>query len=422
MTKIICCPEHLLPSSLASDTLYSTLFSKSTREGVGHVGLALPDAISKSKLVPSVATWDFATFALAVDAADKMILRNKSADGWTRMIDLTVYIINPVPWQTQANNIEFTLRFLTGDFWKLSFKASGIEVPRARKPQIRDADCLCLLSGGMDSLAGAIDLTAKGRMPIFISHIVRGSKISQKKFAEVVGASERHFQWSSAVEYTETLEKSTRARSIVFLAFAALGASGISTNDDCKVEVVVPENGFISLNIPLAPNRIGSLSTKTTHPIYLSGIESIWNALGINLCFSFPFRYKTKGELINDCANQPQLTDLIYESVSCSKYHRHNLTHCGECVPCMIRRAAFLAADIEDKTEGGYICSDLSNATSSDVRAAAMACIYFRKQGLRRFIGGSLNFSPIDQREMYEGVITRGMEELENLLNEHGVL
>jgi hypothetical protein len=88
----------------------------------------------------------------------------------------------------------------------------------------------------------------------------------------------------------------------------------------------------------------------------------------------------------------------------------------------MIRRAAFLSAGIEDETEGGYICSNLSNATSSDVRAAAMACICFRNQGLRRFIGGALNFATPNQQGMYEGVISRGMEELENLLNKHGVL
>jgi len=33
----------------------------------------------------------------------------------------------------------------------------------------------------------------------------------------------------------------------------------------------VPENGLIALNVPLDPLRLGSNSTRTTHPYYMQG-------------------------------------------------------------------------------------------------------------------------------------------------------
>lgn len=32
-------------------------------------------------------------------------------------------------------------------------------------------------------------------------------------------------------------------------------------------ELLVPENGLIALNVPLDETRVGSFSTRTTHPL-----------------------------------------------------------------------------------------------------------------------------------------------------------
>jgi len=422
MTKVVCCPENLLPSSLDPQVLYFSMFSHSKRDNVGYFGLAVPRAIKSAHLAPSVAAWDFATFAFAVDAVDKAVLRDNSADGWTRMIDLTVFLINPTPWRNIKDRIEQTLRFLSGDFWTLTFETSTLDVPVSKKPLSRNADCVCLLSGGADSLVGAIDLTEKGKAPLFVSHIARGSGEAQRIFAASLGASDRHLKWSFASDHAGKTEPSTRARSLVFFAFAALGASAISTRHNNTVDIVVPENGFISLNVPLSPGRIGSLSTKTTHPIYMSGIQEIWDTLHIGATLKFPYRSKTKGELFSECTNQVQLENLLKVSVSCGKYQKHKLTHCGECVPCMIRRAAFLHANIADTTTKGYECRELRYSERNDVAAAANACIRFQTQCVRRFVGGALSFASEQDRSMYEGVVSRGMVELGALLSAHGVL
>ncbi|MBU1931959.1 hypothetical protein KJ965_04660 [Patescibacteria group bacterium] len=186
--------------------------------------------------------------------------------------------------------------------------------------------------------------------------------------------------------------------------------------------IVVPENGFISINVPLGPGRLGSLSTKTTHPIYMESIQSLWDALGIHAKLSFPYRDKTKGDLLTECADRAKLTKLIGDSVSCGKYQRHNLTHCGECVPCMVRRAAFLKAGLTDTTAKGYCCERLAISESGDVAAAAAAYLRYQQKGMRRFAGGALSFAPPHERAQYEDVVARGMDELGQLLRSHGVI
>ena len=422
MKKVLCCPESLLPDALDPDVLYFTMFSSTGRKDIGHVAVELPTAIRRDSLAPSIRVWDFATIASAVAAADKAIQRNSSVDGWTRMIELSICLVEPVVWDTKRAEIEAVLRFLTGDFWTLRFLPEGMKAPAARKPKKRDVDCVCLLSGGIDSLVGAIDLTAAGRKPLFVSQVVRGDKDAQRGFTAALGGSDHHCQWSFAVGHPGASEKSTRARSIVFFAFAALAASSVQRTDEQPVEIVVPENGFISLNVPLGPSRQGSLSTKTTHPVYMACMQALWDAVGIPAKLSFPYRDRTKGELLRNCADRTLLVSLIGDSISCGKYQRHNLTHCGECVPCMVRRAAFVNAALPDTTTKGYIRKQLAYSESSDVAAAAAAYLRYRNYGIRRFVGGALSFASYDERAQYEGVVARGMDELGQLLSSHGVV
>lgn len=422
MKKVICCPQERLPKRLDSEALYLTMFSSSGRNELGHIALELPTAIRRAKLAPSVKAWDFAVIASAVAAADKAILRSDSSDGWTRMIDLCVFLAAPAVWNARRTELEDMLRFLTGDFWSLRFRSGGIKPPKAKKPEKRDADCVCLLSGGIDSLVGAIDLTAGGKKPLFVSQVVRGDKDAQAQFASSLGGSDNHYQWSFAVKHQGESEKSTRARSIIFFAFAALAASALESTELQPVEIIVPENGFISLNVPLGPGRLGSLSTKTTHPVYMTAIQSIWDATGIQARLVSPYRDRTKGEMLRECADRKKLVDLVGSSTSCGKYQRHNLTHCGECIPCLVRRAAFLEAKLRDTTAKGYLRDKLSNSKSKDVAAAAAAYLRYQDEGIRRFVTGSLLFASYSEREQYEGVVARGMDELGKLLLSHGVV
>ena len=315
---------------------------------------------------------------------------------------------------------------MTGDIWKFEFVNNGVQAPNSIIPLEIDADCVSLLSGGMDSLIGAIDLITDGLKPCFVSQEAKGDVEKQIAFTSQLAPSQQHFRWKNPISLSGRNESSTRGRSIIFLGYALLAANTLSKWRTSTVDIYVPENGFISLNIALNSGRLGSLSTKTTHPVFLGLIQDIWNNLGINANIVTPYQFKTKGEMLQECKNQDLVQSLVCSTTSCGKYLTHGRTHCGRCVPCMVRRAAFLKAGMEDSTIYKY--RDLSNNGFSktqgpnDVNAVASAYVKYQNKGIERIIGGSLSFSATDTRHKYVGVVERGLTELGKLLEGQKVL
>lgn len=426
MRKIICAPLNMIPQNIDENIKYFAEYTTSKRPNVGYFATSLMRDLRRVGISPSAKVWDFTTIALSVAAADKAISRQKSPDGWTRQIDLVVHLHEPHIWDQQKKNIESTLRFLTGDFWNLTFNGGGSAPPRAKQVHCFDNDCVSLLSGGADSLIGAIDIVADGRAPIFVSQVVPGDASNQRLFAQRVCPLSPHLQWSHKIHVPQgESENSTRGRSIVFFAFAALAAEAIHQTS-LAVPIFIPENGFISQNIPLNTGRIGSFSTKTTHPVYISGLQKVWDNLDFNVTLVMPYKFKTKGEMLIECKNQPLLNELIWGSVSCGKYRVYNRQHCGRCVPCMVRRAAFLHANMEDQTTKGYKYTSLQHAGLShgpnDLGAMARACLFIEQYGIQRQVAGLLSYANITERAEYESVIQRGFAEITNFLNENDMI
>lgn len=422
MNKVICYPRCCTPKYYSDDYYYFEMFTVPEQKinNVGHVGVQLFKELRKSKIAPTVEALDFTIIAMAVVAADKAVLRKKSADGWTRKIELCIYLHDAPKWRQEKRKLEEMLRFLSGDFWVLNINALPESLVPQKKYDLRQQDCICLLSGGMDSLVGAIDLHEEGRNPLFVSQTVRGDAEHQREYAMQFGINNL-CQWSNNIKKKGESEISTRARSMVFFAFALLASCGIDCNAQGRKELFVPENGYISLNMPLDPLRTGSLSTKTTHPVYMKAMQEIWNDVGINIDFVLPYKYKTKGEVLMDCKNQDLMKKLIFGSTSCGKYQR-KLQHCGVCVPCLVRRAAFLKNNLCDVTEGGYFKENLQCSYSKDVAAAALAVVQLKKNGIESLVKGMLSFAKGEERNLYLGVIERGVLEIGALLREHSVI
>lgn len=422
MNKVICYPRCCTPKYYSDDDYYFEMFTVPEQKinNVGHVGVQLFKELRKSKIAPTVEALDFTIIAMAVVAADKAVLRKKSADGWTRKIELCIYLHDAPKWRQEKRKLEEMLRFLSGDFWVLNINDLPESLVPQKKYDLRQQDCICLLSGGMDSLVGAIDLHEEGRNPLFVSQTVRGDAEHQREYAMQFGINNL-CQWSNNIKKKGESEISTRARSMVFFAFALLASCGIDCNAQGRKELFVPENGYISLNMPLDPLRTGSLSTKTTHPVYMKAMQEIWNDVGINIDFVLPYKYKTKGEVLMDCKNQDLMKKLIFGSTSCGKYQR-KLQHCGVCVPCLVRRAAFLKNNLCDVTEGGYFKENLQCSYSKDVAAAALAVVQLKKNGIESLVKGMLSFAKGEERNLYLGVIERGVLEIGALLREYSVI
>ena len=425
MSRVICVHPDLLPAVLDPGTEYFTVYRSSGNDRVSTVGTGLLRDIERDGLCPTQIAWDFTTFALSVSAADQAVSRAHSPDGWTRVLELSVALSEPGPFLLHCAQLEGMLRYLTGDFWRLDFVGGGEPAPRSTAPKRFDADCVSLLSGGVDSLVGAIDLSAAGARPLFVSQIAKGDSETQVHYARELGGADRHLQWNHNIRVKHPTERSTRARSIVFFAFSALAAGELYAQQGGEVRVVVPENGFISLNVPLNAGRAGSLSTKTTHPVFLDKLQAVMTSLGISVVLERPYAFKTKGELVAECANPVLLSELIGRSTSCGRYGYYNYTHCGRCVPCLVRRASFLAARVSDTTRG-YHFTTLRTAGrrsgANDIGAVAGAVMRMEREGPRSFTAGQLSFAPRAERAEYERVLVQGLGELGALLRREAVL
>lgn len=423
MNEVICYPRCCVPEFYEEDKYYFEMFSTPEKKAsnVGYVGTQFFKEIRKSKILPTETVFDFAIIAMAVVAADKAILRANSQDGWTRQIRLTVYLHNSQKWNAVKKDFEWMLRFLSGDFWYLNLKSLPESLLPKKKYELRTQDCICLLSGGMDSLTGAIDLYESNKNPLFVSQLVKGDAQHQRDYAALFGT-DNLCQWRCYVGKTGQSEISTRTRSIIFYAFALLASCSIDFNERGRKEIFVPENGFISLNTPLDPLRIGSLSTKTTHPVYMQSMQKIWNEMGLDVDLVLPYKYRTKGEVLLNCKNFELMKDNIFGSTSCGKYQRHGMRHCGVCIPCLVRRAAFQKAGLNDMTENGYCVDVVKNADSKDVAAAIFAIRQLEKYGIEKVIKGTLNFAEEEDWEEYTGVVNRGLVEIKEFLESQGVL
>ncbi|EPL2634443.1 7-cyano-7-deazaguanine synthase [Achromobacter mucicolens] len=421
MMKVLCTAVDALPRNLPENELAFTFFKSAKRSGVGTIAKGWRGSLKRRGFSPSPQAWDFAQFCLSVCATDLACLRKASADGWTRVIELTVGLHEPLRWLPFQQHLENMLKVLTGDHWTLRFVAGGAPPPDGR-PTESMHDCVSLLSGGLDSLIGGIDLVAQGRRPVFVSQLAHEDSQRQRDYATRLGGMGSHWQWSHGISFSGQRETSTRARSLAFYGFAVLAASRIVGN---PVQVFVPENGFICINPPLVPGRVSSLSTRTTHPQFIEMLQALLDGLAVPVTLELPYRFKTKGQMLQQCQDQALLRAFAAHSTSCGRFRTYNRKHCGRCVPCMIRKAAFLAWDpAADTTE--YVHPVLVGADKTsgpdDAMAAAQAVLDVQGKGLNRFLGASLAFAAPQDRQAYRQVLAAGIDELSALLQRDGVL
>lgn len=309
---------------------------------------------------------DLLYFGLAVCVADRRIKRSDYSDCWTRTINIVFPAIEDEKWSRNKENIEKMLSFLSGDYWQISFiKAEEREqfqhCKNTKKCILKEDEKIdiAMLSAGLDSYIGAIDILSDSHKTIFVN-IHSGGNSYEKDFDAVRDSLVKEFDIKNYNQFFFTygvtpkkgVENSTRARSFTFFTHAL----ALSTCFNNVENLIIPENGTISLNVPLTMGRYGSSSTRTTHPFYLDLLRKIIKSFGLQINIVNPYQFKTKGEMIVGCKNLVFLQNNIKLSMSCShpssgRYAGRGLGHCGLCLPCLIRKSAELKAFGEFKTE-----------------------------------------------------------------------
>jgi hypothetical protein len=169
--KIICALQDYEFSS-KSERLGVVLYGQAQKPELGSAGAALKDAMRRRKYHAAPKAWDFVSIALSVVTADLAGHRDRSPNGWTREFDLEIAVADPTFWTSQTNRLESLLGFLTTDRWQLHFIDGGFQPAPERDAVLPKEDCIVLLSGGLDSFIGAIDLVASGNRPFAVSQSV----------------------------------------------------------------------------------------------------------------------------------------------------------------------------------------------------------------------------------------------------------
>jgi 7-cyano-7-deazaguanine synthase in queuosine biosynthesis len=422
--RLVCGPGSFeLP--LQEGDLRVVLYGQPRAPSEASAGEAVKTDLRRHGLNPHRRAWDLLSIALSIITADFSVIRDSSPDGWTREIELDVAVSDPAFWNSMADEFRQALAFLTTDRWKLTFHDGGVLPAPPKKIILPKEDCVVLLSGGLDSLVGAIDLTHRRLRPVAVSQTVRGDGEKQRDFAKAIGLT-RHLQLHHVATSPTAQETTQRARSLIFLTFGVVVATSLEQYAKGKTTpLYVCENGFIAINPPLTGSRLGSLSTRTAHPVFLMRFQKILDAAGLNVKIENPYAQKTKGEMLIECKDQALLQIEAAHSTSCGRFQRFNYRHCGRCVPCQVRRAAFVAWDAKrdttDYVYGPLGKDDEDHASFDDVRSVAIALASVKAEGLDGWLGNTLSSPEIGDRDNIRGMLDRGLSELGALHKIYGV-
>lgn len=410
----------LATSSSMRNEVNVRLYQIGTPELAG-TGARIFSDFGKWDLKTEPRSWDLLSIALAVTAADTFVLRKCSSDGWTRDIELIVEVSDFRFWDSVRPIVEKILSFLSGDRWRLEFLKGKFNYPIGT--QLLKASTVSLFSGGLDSFAGAITCLQTAQQPLLISQSYPIDHSKQNFLAEKLGLEENHIQLNHNIRGgAYQRDASMRTRSFLFFAYGVLAASTLKAYyRNKRVDLIVPENGFISINVPLTNLRIGSLSTRTTHPDFMSMYQELLEHAGLNVRLTNPFQFLTKGELVHSLRTNRLFKQYAEETNSCGRAHRIHM-HCGRCVPCIIRRASFKAGKLADSTEYKYAAL-ASQRNYDDIMSFAYAIQTARQRGIERWAIGSLPATAsANERANYLRVIELGLAEAESFLKGESVL
>lgn len=334
---------------------------------------------------------DFVRIALGVFAADRSVYRRARGSDWNaRDFHLSIEVNEPQVWTGLSDELSEVIGFLTGDRWAFNFlpAAPPPESPLQTLPISEPIPKrIVLLSGGADSASGALlsalDLP-KGEWQFLVSHFSATaiSPFQKRLVSEINRLAPQQASSHRQVHLNRTgarldgssfrNEPSSRSRSLLFLAL------GLATAAQSGEALLMPENGFASLNPPLGPERRGALSTHTTHPRFLVDLEAVLTQAGAHGRIENPFRNLTKGEMfarVADRIGRAEASAYLAGTNSCAhtdgRYsHAPSGSSCGVCFGCLVRRSSFHAADLDDATE--YLVDDPQHRFDEFVRGKSI--------------------------------------------------
>lgn len=304
------------------------------------------------------------------------------------------------------SKIEELTDFMSNEKWNINFikkevQENIISNQKLFSPPEKKFEVISLLSGGLDSFTGIF--YNRNKKTKFVGYRINDLESqSQKKLKEFI--KEQNNESEFILYELKNAEKkqvyTQRTRSLFFFGLGIVEAY-LSNLD----KVNIYENGIMSLNIPINYSRI---TTKTTHPKTLFLLNSILKDLNLNIKIENTCMSKTKAEMVADLSSEYKAQ--IKNTMTCGvnriypEYHNDKYSHCGACIPCLLRKITIAANNLEnmENLEKPYqIPYDYSiynqtgnNFLNNEYKSGIMYFIYLKNAILNGEINNYLNRAP----------------------------
>lgn len=335
--------------------------------------------------------YDLVRIAAYAFAADMEVRRGGDADWklakWKRTLALSVGVNEPEFWSQPDVHAALTacLGFLSDDHWQFAFSPAANDLDRQvvlpETPASRGADISAVIafSGGMDSLAAAVAELHAGRVPVLVS--LEASNIAAGHRGKLISTLRKRYpsqpfgELGARVHRTagEARERTRRTRSFVVASLAAAAANGLG-----GVDVILADNGFVSLNLPINDQLIGARATRSTHPRFLRQFrELLAHVFDRPPKVSNPLWNTTRQEVVRALAETVG-PETVVDTRSCAGNSRQHAgrTHCGVCSQCIDRRFAIHAAGIDEFEPSALYGMDIfRDDLSGDARTMAVGYV-----------------------------------------------
>ncbi len=362
-----------------------------------NVTLNLEDISAATLARPSPRVMDLLDLAAYIFTCDCAVGRGTgfveghSREAWEREFHFAVAVRDFAFWDDPVvkQALTRTLAFISDDSYEFSFEPILISTGGQEQfdfagepePLAEGVHYVTMFSGGLDSLAGVLELLQQGEKTVLVSHRATPAIYSRQR--ELKNALDRkygkdliHVPVAVFKETGMDDESTQRTRSFLFSALGAAVADLFNVS-----EVRFYENGVVSLNLPVADEVIRARASRTTHPLGFQYMET-FIALVLERPFklSNPFIFNTKTEVLERIKAAGGV-DFIPMTVSCATPGRKatkSSRHCGKCSQCIDRRIAVLATGMERHDPETDYMTDVLYGPRPEGYATNMAVNYAR--------------------------------------------
>lgn len=308
---------------------------------------------------------DLLEIAAYVYSADAAVSRGTgwsddyTRESWERELTLRIAVRDHEFWSSQEVQglLHETLTFLSDDPWQIYFTPlrrdqhvqGYLELGRAPLP-LTEGSTVTLFSGGLDSLAGAVESLSAGELLALVSHRPVAKMYSRQRdlfdaiCTRFPGQAIHIPVWLNK-DSTLGRENTQRTRSFVYASLGAVVAQALGSST-----IRFFENGVVSLNLPVADEVLGARASRTTHPWALDRMERLLTLVAARpLRVENPYLLRTKADVVR-VLEQCNATDLIPYTCSCQHtghFQTRTQWHCGACSQCIDRRVAMFACGLQ---------------------------------------------------------------------------